>query len=60
MAFNANLGDLHMGAICSFDQFLSCLAAALHDLFGVALEEDLADGIVVGVVLRLIVWEMPW
>ena len=60
MAFDANLGNLHMRAVGGFDQFLGRLAAALYDLFGIALEEDFADGVVVWIVLGLDVWKMPW
>lgn len=60
MAFDANFRNLYVRAIGGFDQFLGCLAAALHNLFGIALEEDFAHGVVVCIVLGLDMWKMPW
>lgn len=59
MALDADVGNLNMGAVCSLDQFLGGLAAALNNFLCVAFQEDFADGVVVRIEFGLIVGEVP-
>ena len=59
MAFDTNLWELYMGTVCSLDQLLRCLPAALDNLLGVALEKDLAHSVDVRIMLMLALREMP-
>jgi hypothetical protein len=47
MAVDVDLGDLDMRAVCALDQFLGSFATRLDNFFGVASQEDLANGLLV-------------
>jgi hypothetical protein len=47
VAVDIDLGDLDMRAMCALDQFLGSFATRLDNLFGVASQEDLANGLLV-------------
>jgi hypothetical protein len=47
MAVDVDLGDLDMRAVCALNQFLGSFATRLDNLFGVASQEDLANGLLV-------------
>ena len=57
VAIDIDLGDLNVRTVCALDQVLGGLATRLDNLFGIASQEDFADGLLV--VWRRGVWEMP-
>jgi hypothetical protein len=57
MAVHFDLGDLDIRAVCASDQLLGGLSAILDDFFGIASQENLANGFLV--VQQLGVREVP-
>lgn len=59
MAFDTDVWELYVGAVCGLDQLLRRPSATLDDLFGVAFEEYFAHSVRVWVVLGLVVGKVP-